>query len=159
MLYIITPENLYPQLPTAPPISQESFNIEMVRKYYQDIANLKEKYTEKQQKYKNAYNRLLHASTDASTVGVVSGVSTIGTAFTVVGLPITASLGVVSTVSTCVGACLLLTSKKYKKKLLRQVLFDIRAGNSNLAKSLGEKSNHAMYQDQNPHRRLLSFQN
>ena len=27
----------------------------------------------------NAYNRLLHASTGASTVGVVSGVSTIGT--------------------------------------------------------------------------------
>ena len=113
------PENLYPQLPTAPPISQESFNIEMVRKYYQDIANLKEKYTEKQRKYKNAYNRLLHESTGASNVGVVTGVSTIGTAFTVVGLPISASLGVESTVSTCVGACLLLTSKKYKKKLLK----------------------------------------
>ena len=28
-------------------------------------------------------------------------------------------MGVVSTVSTCVGACLLLTSKKYKKKLLQ----------------------------------------
>ena len=40
------PENLYPQLPTAPLISQESFNIEMVMKYDQDIANLKEKYTE-----------------------------------------------------------------------------------------------------------------
>ena len=91
----------------------------MVRKYYQDIANLKGKYTERQQKYKNPYNRLLHASTGASTVGVVSGVSTIGTAFTVVGLPISVSLGVVSTVSTCVGACLLLTSKKYKKKLLK----------------------------------------
>ena len=37
-------------------------------------------------------------------------------------------------------------------KLLRQILFDIRAGNSNLAKSLSEKSNHAMYQDENPHR-------
>ena len=113
------PENLYPQLPTAPPISQESFNIEMVRKYYQDIANLKEKYTEKQRKYKNAYNRLLHSSTGANTVGVVSGVSTIRTAFTVVGLPISTSLGVVSTVSSYVGACLLLTSKKYKKKLLK----------------------------------------
>ena len=113
------PENLYPQLPTAPPMSQERFNIEMVRKYYQDIANLKEKYTEKQQKYKNAYDRLLHASTGASSVGVISGVSTIGTAFTVVGLPISTSLGVVSTVSTCVGARLLLTSKKYKKKLLK----------------------------------------
>ena len=113
------PENLYPQFPTAPPMNQESFNIEMVRKYYQDIANLKEKYTEKQQKYKNAYNRLLHASTGASSVALASGVSTIRTSVTVVGLPISASLGVVSTVSTCVGACLLLTSKKYKKKLLK----------------------------------------
>ena len=93
-------------------MSQESFNIEMVRKYFQDIANLKEKYTEKQRKYRNAYNGLLHASTGASTFGVVSGISTIGTAFTIVGLPISASVCVVSTVSTCVGACLLLTSKK-----------------------------------------------
>ena len=119
MLYNIMPENLYPNLPTAPSMSQESFNIEMVRKYYQDISNLEEKYTEKQWKYTNVYNRLLHASTGASTVGIVSGVSTIGTAFTIIGLPISASLGVVSTVSTCVGACLLLTSKKYKKKLLK----------------------------------------
>ena len=113
------PENLYPKLPTAPSMSQESFNIEMVRKYYQDIANLKKKYNEKQRKYRNAYNKLLKASTTASSVGVISGVSTIGTAFTLVGIPISASLGVVSTVSTCVGACLLLTSKKYKKKLLK----------------------------------------
>ena len=67
-------ENFYPQLPTAPSINHESFNIEMVRKNYQDIANLKEKYNGKQRKYKNAYNRLLHASTGASTVGIVSGV-------------------------------------------------------------------------------------
>ena len=122
------PENLYPQLPTAPLMSQESFNIEMVRKYYQDIANLNEKYIEKQWKYKNAYNRLLHSSTGASIVGVVSGVSTIGMAFTIVGLPISASLDVVSTVSTCVGAYLLLTSKKYKKKVLRRVLIIVHVG-------------------------------
>ena len=113
------PENLYPKLPSAPLMSQESFNIEMVRKYYQNITDLKNKYNEKQRKYKNAYNKLLHASTGASSVGVISGVSTIGTAFTVVGLPISVSLGVVSTVSTCVGGILLLTSKKYKKKLLK----------------------------------------
>ena len=59
------PENLYPQLPTVPQMNQESFNIEMVRKYYQDIANLKDIYTEKKWKYKNVYNRLLHASTAA----------------------------------------------------------------------------------------------
>ena len=91
----------------------------MVRKYYQDIANLKEKYTEKQRKYKNAYNRLLYTSTGASSVALASGVSTIGTSVTVVGLPVSASLAIVSTVSTCVGACVLLTSKKYRKKLLK----------------------------------------
>ena len=78
MLYNIMPENLYPKLPTAPPINQESFNIEMVKKYYKDIANLKEKYTDKQRKYKNAYNRLLHTSTGASSIAMLSGISTIG---------------------------------------------------------------------------------
>ena len=113
------PENLYPQLPTAPPINQESFNIEMVKKYYQDIVNLKEKYDEKQWKYKNAYNRSIHAATGASSFAMLSGITAVPTAVTVVGIPISVSLGAVSTVSTCVGACLLLTSKKYKKKLLK----------------------------------------
>ena len=87
-------------MPGAPSISQESFNVEtiMIRKYYQDITDLKNKYDEKQRKYKNAYNKSLNTSTAASSVGVVSGVSTIGTAFTVVGSTISASLGVVSTV-------------------------------------------------------------
>ena len=119
MLYIYMPENLYPQLPTGPSMNQESFNVEMVRKYYQDIANLKEKYTEKQWKYKNAYYRLLRASTGASSVASASAISIIRTSVTIVGLPISASLAIVSTVSTCVGACLLLTSKKHKKKLLK----------------------------------------
>ena len=119
MLYNIMTENIYPQLPTAPPINQESFNIEMVNKYHEDIVKIKEKYTEKQQKYKNAYNRLIHASTGASSIAMLSGVSTIGTSVTIVGIPISASLAIVSTVSTCVGACLLLTSKKYKRKLLK----------------------------------------
>ena len=58
------PENLYP---SAPSMSQESFNIDMIRKYYEDITDLKNKYNEKQQKYRNAYNKLLHASTGASS--------------------------------------------------------------------------------------------
>ena len=80
---------------------------------------LRKKYNEKQRKYRNAYNKLLHAPTGASYFALISGVSTIGTSVTVVGLPISASLATVSTVSTCVGACLLLTSKKYKKELLK----------------------------------------
>ena len=54
---------------------------------------------------------LVHANSGANSFAFISGVSTIGTAFTVVSLPISTSLGVVSTVSTCVGGILLLTSK------------------------------------------------
>ena len=52
-------------------------------------------------------------------LALASGVSTIGTSVTIVGLPVSASLAIVSTVSACVCACLPLTSKKYKKKLLK----------------------------------------
>ena len=43
MLLIYMPENLYPKLSSAPSMNQESLNIEMVRKYYQDITDLKNK--------------------------------------------------------------------------------------------------------------------
>ena len=45
-------ENLYPKLPSATLISQESFNIETVRKYYQDITDLKNKYDESNENIK-----------------------------------------------------------------------------------------------------------
>ena len=92
------PENLYPKLLSAPLRSKESFNMETIGEYHTDITDLKNKYHEKQRKYKDAYNKLLHASTGASSVGVISGISTIGKAFIVVGIPINASLGIVSTV-------------------------------------------------------------
>ena len=66
------PENLYLKLPSAPLMSQESVNIETIRKYHQDITDLEKKYHEKQRKYKNACNKLLHASTGASSCGVIS---------------------------------------------------------------------------------------
>ena len=113
------PGNFYPKLPSAPSMSQENFNIEMVRKYNQDIMVLKNKYDEKHRKYKDTYNKLLNASTGANSFGMFGGILTIGTAFTVVGLPISASIGIISTVSTFVGGILLLTSEKYKKKLLK----------------------------------------
>ena len=113
------PKNLYPKLPSAPSINQESFNVDTIRKCYKDITDLKNKYNEKQRKYKNAYNKLLHASTGASSIGAIIGFSSIGIAFTVVGLPISAALGVVSTVSTCVGGMLLISAKKYRRKLLK----------------------------------------
>ena len=65
-----------------------------------------------------AIDYYMHLRVQVLLLYLVSGVSTIGTSVTIVGFPISASLAIVSTISTCVGACLLLTSKRYKKKLL-----------------------------------------
>ena len=113
-------EKLYPTLPTAPSMNyQESFHINTVRKYYQEITDLRDKYQNKQKKYKIIYNRLLHTSIGATSVGIASGISAFGILFTVVGIPIGVSLGIVSTASSGIGEILLLSSKKYKKKLLK----------------------------------------
>ena len=92
------PENLCPKLPSASMMSQKSFNTETIRKYDKDITDLKNKYHENQRKYKSAHNKLLHTSTGAGSVSVTSGISTTGTTFTVVGITISTSLGVLSTV-------------------------------------------------------------
>ena len=77
---------------------------------------VKTKYTEKQRRNRNAYNRLLHASTGASTVGVVSGVPTIGTAFTVVGLPMTTSLATFETlISLSINDGTVIDAKEFNK--------------------------------------------
>ena len=78
------PENLYPKILSAPLMSQESFNMKQLGNIIQTLRILRTSIMKANGKYKNAY--------------------------TVVGIPISASLGVVSTVSACVGASLLLTS-------------------------------------------------
>ena len=109
------PENLYPKLPSASMMSQESFNIETIRKYYQDITDLKNKYHEKQQKYKRVYNKLLYVSSGPSSIAMLSGITAVPTALTVIGIPISVSLGAFSTASTCIGAVLLLHPKSTRK--------------------------------------------
>ena len=52
------PENLYPNLPIAPFISQERFNIDTIRKYHQDIVNLKNKFNKKAMLMINYYMHL-----------------------------------------------------------------------------------------------------
>ena len=117
--YIYVPENLYLNLPSAPLMSQEVSTLRQSGNIIKTLWILRTNIMKSNGNNQNADNKLVHASTGASSVGVISGISTTGTTFTVVGIPISVSLGVVSTVSTCVGGILLLASKKYKKKLLK----------------------------------------
>ena len=55
--------------------------------YYEEITDLRDKYQNKQKRYKIIYNRLLHTSIGVTSVGIASGISAVGTSFTVVGLP------------------------------------------------------------------------
>ena len=113
------PENLYPQLPSAPSMSQESSTLRWSGSTIKTLRILKKNIMKSNGNIRMlTTNYYMHLQALVS-LGVVSGVSTIGTAFTIVGLPVSLSLGVLSTVSTCIRGILLLTSKKYKNKLLK----------------------------------------
>ena len=72
-------EKLYPTiLPTAPSMSyQESFHIITVKKYYQEILDLKDKYQNKILKYEKKYNKIINSSTAANTTGIFLGTGAI----------------------------------------------------------------------------------
>ena len=110
---------IYPKLPTPPEDSsdQEKFNSNLVNSEFQEIIKLKDKFSMKYKKYNKILDNLmlLNASSNAITIG--SGISSIATAATIFGIPVSVGLGgiaLVGSISTGLSTALV---KKYQKKL------------------------------------------
>lgn len=113
-------EKIYPTIPTAPSMnSPDQFHIDTVRRYYDELINLKNKYEKKQKKYSKKRERLSNASTSTSTISILMGASAVGSSFTVVGLPLGTALTGVSIILTGISSVLTVSSKKYNKKIAK----------------------------------------
>ena len=119
-------EKIYPTLPTAPSMnSPNQFHIDTVKKYYDELINLRNKYERKREKYSKKRERLSNASTSTSAISILMGVSAVGSSFTVVGLPLGSALTGISILLTGASSVLTVNSKKYNKKISKTVeLFD-----------------------------------
>ena len=111
--------SIYPKLPTAPEdlSEQDKFNANIINSQFEELVNLRAKFNAKHEKYKKVLERLMLLNAGSSALTIGSGVSSIATGATIVGIPISAGLGGVALF--CSGCTALTTAliKKYQKKI------------------------------------------
>ena len=111
--------NIYPKLPTAPEDlgTQGKFNASVVNSELSELNKLKQTFESKIEKYKKKISKLIKINAGASAIAIGSGVSTVATTATIVGIPISAGLGGVALVSSICSGITTASIKKYQKKL------------------------------------------
>ena len=81
---------IYPKLPTAPEDSseQDKFNTSVVNSDLKELIKLKDKFNTKYEKCNKVIERLMLLNASSSAFTIVSSVSSIATAATIFGIPI-----------------------------------------------------------------------
>ena len=109
-------ENIYPSLqPTAPP--QEAYHLGIIESKQTELLKLEVRYKKKHKKYTKTLDRLIWLNACSSGITVASGVSSVATLSTFIGLPVSIPLGAVSLAGVGISGVTTVLTKKYQKKL------------------------------------------
>ena len=112
---------IYPKLPTAPEFSDEqnNFNASTINSELDELVRLKDKFEKKYKKFQKTLDRLTLLNAGSTALTVSSGIISVVTGATLIGIPISAGLGGVALgASFCAGFTSALI-KKYQKKLVK----------------------------------------
>ena len=119
---------LYPTLPTAPEGSsdQDKFNNETIHKQFQELIRLKDKFNTKYAKYNKILNRLLLINAGSNGISIGTGISSVATLSTFIGIPVSIALAACSLTGAGIGGITTVLIKRYQKKLSKiNKLYDI----------------------------------
>ena len=111
----------YPKLPTAPEYSDEqsNFNAHTINSELDELVRLRNNFGKKYERYKKILNRLALVNAGSTALTVGSGIGSIATGATLIGIPISAGLGGMAlTGSFCSGVTSTLI-KRYQKKFVK----------------------------------------
>ena len=113
----MTDYKLYPSLPSAPPENpQVAYHLSVIQAKQRGLKNKEQMFKQKYEKYNKILNRLwLNAC--SSRISIATGISSVATFVTFVGLPVSAALGVASMTGAIASGVILVLTKKYQKKL------------------------------------------
>ena len=107
---------LYPKLqPTAPP--QEAYHLSIIESKQKELLKLEVRYKKKHKKYTKILDRLIWLNACSSGITLASGVSSVATLSTFIGLPVSIPLGAVSLAGAGISGVTTVLTKKYQKKL------------------------------------------
>ena len=115
----MTDYKLYPNLPpSAPPENpQVAYHLSVIQAKMQGLKNKEQTFKQKYEKYNKILNRLMWLNACSSGINVATGISSVATFATFVGLPVSMVLGAASMTGAIASGIISMLTKKYQKKL------------------------------------------
>ena len=110
----MTDYKLYPNLPSAPPENpQVAYHLSIIQAKMQGLKNKEQMFKQKYEKYNKILNRLTLLNACSSGISIVTGISSVTTFATFVGLPVSVALGAASMTGAIASGIILVLAKKY----------------------------------------------
>ena len=115
----MTEHILCPNLPpSAPPENpQVAYHLSIIQAKQRGLMAKEQMFNQKYEKYNKILNRLMWLNACSSGISVATGISSVATLATFVGLPVSISLGVASLTGAIASGIISTLTKKYQKKL------------------------------------------
>ena len=123
----MTDYKLYPNLPSALPENpQVAYHLNVIQAKRRGLINKEQMFKQKYEKYIKILNQHMWLNACSSRISVATGISSVATFATFVGLPLNISLGAASLNGAIASGIISTLTKKYQKKLKKVMkLIDI----------------------------------
>ena len=114
----MTDYKLYPNLPSAPPENpQVAYHLSVIQAKMQGLKNKEQMFKQKYEKYTKILNRLTWLNACSSGISEGTGISSVATFATFVGLLVSMAFGAASLTRAIASGIISMLTKKYQKKL------------------------------------------
>ena len=114
----MTDYKLYPSLPLAPSENpQVAYHLSVIQAKQKRLKNKEQMFKQKYEKYNKILNRLTWLNACSSRISIATGISSVATFVTFIGLPVSAALGVASMTGAIASGIMSVLTKMYQKKL------------------------------------------
>ena len=127
----MTDYKLYPSLPLAPPEAieprsvknpQVAYHLSIIQAKQRGLKNKEQMFKQKYEKYNKILNRLMWVNACSSGISVATGISSVATFATFIGLPVSTALGVAFMTGVIASGIISMLTRKYQKKLKKVTL-------------------------------------
>ena len=114
----MTDYKLYPNFPSAPPENpQVVYHLRIIQAKMQGLKNKEQMFKQKYEKYTKILNELTWLNACSSGISIATGISSVTTFATFVGLPLSVALGAASMTGAIASGIISTLTKIYQKKL------------------------------------------
>ena len=114
----MTSYNTYPNLPSAPHENpQIAYHLNVIQSKRQGLINKEKMFKKKYEKYTKILNRLVWLNACSSRISRATGISSVATFTTFIGLPVSISLGEASLAGVIASGIISALTKRYQKNL------------------------------------------